>query len=189
MQTQFLAAHGHPNNPSPVLRGLFVLKQLLCVELGSPPAGANMTIPEGEPNTDPTTNRQNYDRATGGDVCRTCHSVINPVGFTFEHFDTFGRYRADDNGLPIDPSGRFDTTSFADANALIDHLAGSRQVSDCVTKKYLTYALAGPAAGGDVCLTRDLQARFAESGGDLRGLVRDLATHPRFLGLSAPEAE
>lgn len=188
LQAQFLAAHGHPNNPSPVLRGLFVLKQFLCVELGSPPAGVDMTIPDDDPAMGPTTNRENYDRATGGEVCRTCHSVINPIGFTFEHFDTLGRYRADDGGLAIDPSGGFGTATFADHNALIEHLAGSRQVTDCVTKKYLTYALAGPASGGDVCLTRDLQGRFADSGGDLRQLVRDLATHPRFLGLTEQEA-
>lgn len=189
MQTQFLAAHAHPNNPSPVQRGLFVLKQLLCVELGSPPAGANMTIPEDDPQMGATTNRENYVRATSGDVCKTCHETINPIGFTFEHFDTLGRFQANDMGLPIDPSGHFDTSQFTDANGLIDFLASSRQVTDCVTKKYLTYALAGPAAGGDTCLTRDLQARFSESGGNLRQLVKDLATHPRFLGLPEAEAE
>ncbi|MEZ4399766.1 MAG: DUF1592 domain-containing protein [Kofleriaceae bacterium] len=187
MQAEFLASHGHPNNPSPVLRGLFVLKQFMCIELGSPPAGVNMTIPEGDPTMGPTTNRQNYDRSTGGPVCRDCHAVINPIGYAFEQYDTFGRWRDQDNGLPIDPSGQVAGVDVTDAAALADFLADSRQVTDCVTKKYLTYAMSGPALGSDACLTRDLQDSFATSGGNLPGLIKAVATHPRFLGLVTSE--
>lgn len=184
MQAEFLASHAHPNNASPVLRGLFVLKQFMCIELGSPPAGANMSIPAGMPGMGPTTNRQNYDRATEGEVCRTCHNVINPVGFTFENFDTFGRHQTQDNGLAIDPSGRLNGVDLADANALVDYLANNRAVTDCVTRKYLTYAMAGPTTGSDACLLSDLQDTFAAEDGNLPALLRAVATHPRFLGLA-----
>jgi hypothetical protein len=187
MQAQFLASHGHPNNPSPVLRGLFVLSDLLCVELGSPPAGVDMSIPEGDPNMGPTTNRQNYDRATGAELCQTCHSIINPIGFTFERFDTMGRERSDDNGLPIDTSGMVDGVTVADAHALVDWLASSETVAGCVTHKYMTYALAGGAAAEDECLTRDVAREFEASGGSLRGLMRSIALHPRFNGVVAEE--
>jgi hypothetical protein len=183
MQAQFLASHGHPNNPSPVLRGLFVLKELMCVQLGSPPAGVDMTIPEGDPNMGPTTNRENYERATSADLCRTCHSIINPVGFTFETFDTMGRVRADDNGLPIDTSGTITGTSVADAHALVEFMASSPQVSECVTRKYMLYALNGGDATDDRCLTRDVAESFAATGGSLRGLMRSIAVHPRFNGI------
>ena len=184
MQAQFLASHGHPNNPSPVLRGLFVLSDLLCVELGSPPAGVDMSIPEGDPEMGPTTNRQNYDSATGADLCQTCHSIINPIGFTFEKFDTMGRVRADDNGLPIDTTGNVDGVSIADAHALVQWLADSPQVNDCVTRKYLVYALAGGETTDDVCLTRDIADDFQATGGSLRGLMRSIALHPRFNGIA-----
>jgi len=184
MQAQFLAAHGHPNNPSPVLRGLFVLKDLLCIQLGSPPAGVNMSIPEGDPNMGPTTNRQNYDRATGAELCQTCHSIINPIGFTFERFDTMGRLRDLDNGLPIDTSGKVAGATVADAHALVAWLAASPQVGECVTRKYMVYALAGSDATDDACLTRDVAADFAASGGSLRGLMKSIALHPRFNGIA-----
>lgn len=187
MQAQFLAAHGHPNNPSPVLRGLFVLQRLLCVELGSPPAGVDMSIPEGDPDMGPTTNRQNYDRATGGEVCSSCHTVINPVGFAFESFDTMGRFRTEDNGLPIDDSVTVQGVALDGAHGLVDYLADSPQVDRCVTRKHLTYALAGTDAVDDACLGADVAADFEASGGSLIELMRSIATHPRFHGI--PEEE
>jgi len=167
-----------------VLRGLFVLKDLLCIQLGSPPAGVNMSIPEGDPNMGPTTNRQNYDRATGAELCQTCHSIINPIGFTFERFDTMGRLRDLDNGLPIDTSGKVAGATVADAHALVAWLAASPQVGECVTRKYMVYALAGGDATDDACLTRDVAADFAASGGSLRGLMKSIALHPRFNGIA-----
>jgi hypothetical protein len=184
MQAQFLTSHGHPNNPSPVLRGLFVLQDLLCVELGSPPAGVDMSIPEGDPEMGPTTNRQNYDRATGAELCQTCHSIMNPIGYTFERFDTMGRMRADDNGLPIDTSGIVNGVQVPDSHALVTWLADSPQVGSCVTRKYMVYALAGSSAADDECLTRDVADDFAASGGSLRGLMRSIALHPRFNGIA-----
>jgi hypothetical protein len=183
MQAQFLASHGHPNNPSPVLRGLFVLKELMCVQLGSPPAGVDMSIPEGDPNMGPTTNRENYERVTGADLCQTCHSIINPVGFTFERFDTMGRLRTDDNGLPIDTSGTITGQSVADAHALVEYMASSPQVSECVTRKYMLYALNGGETVDDRCLTRDIANTFEATGGSLRGLMRSIAVHPRYNGI------
>lgn len=183
MQAQFLAAHGHPNNPSPVLRGLFVLQRLLCVELGSPPAGVDMSIPEGDPNMGPTTNRQNYDRATTGEVCISCHAVINPVGFAFERFDTMGRWRDTDNGLPIDDGAMVQGTVLEGAGALADYLAASEQVDRCVTRKTMFFATGGTAAADDPCLVADVRASFAASGGSLRELMKTIATHPRFHGI------
>lgn len=187
MQAQFLASHGHPNNPSPVLRGLFVLSDLLCVELGSPPAGVDMSIPEGDPDMGPTTNRENYDRATEGEVCSTCHSVINPVGFAFEHFDTMGRWRDQDNGLDIDDGAIVSGQILEGPGALVGYLAGSEQVDRCVTRKHLYYALAGTDAVDDECLTDDIAASFTASGGSLRELMRSIAIHPRFHGV--PEVQ
>jgi hypothetical protein len=187
MQAQFLTAHGHPNNPSPVLRGLFVLQRLLCVELGSPPAGVDMSIPEGDPDMGPTTNRQNYDRATSGEVCSTCHSVINPVGYAFEHFDTMGRYRELDNGLPIDDGALVQGEILEGPIALAEYLAASDQVDRCVTRKHMIYALAGTDAVDDACLTEDVADAFTASNGSLRELMRAIAVNPRFHGIAEEE--
>jgi len=131
----------------------------------------------------PTTNRQNYDRATSGEVCSQCHVVINPVGFAFEHFDTMGRWRDQDNGLPIDDSAAVSGTTLDGAGGLVDFLAASEQVDRCVTRKHMYYALAGTEAAEDPCLTADVAADFAASGGSLRELMRSIALHARFNGI------
>lgn len=184
MQAQFLAAHGHPENPSPVLRGLFVLRNLMCVELGSPPAGVDMTIPGPVPGM-PMTNRENYDRVTGAELCKSCHDVINPVGYVFEQYDTFGRFRTTDNGLPIDTSGRFGETTFAGPHDLLEFLAASEEVHACVATKYLTFATGGTHGATDRCLSEDVREELRASGGSLTQLMKSIATHPRYLGTAA----
>ena len=184
MQAQFLASNGHPDNPSPVLRGLWVLRNLMCVELGSPPAGVDMTIPGPIPGM-PQTNRTNYDRVTGAELCQSCHQVINPIGFTFENFDTFGRYRTMDNGLPVDASGGFGEATFAGPHDLLDYLSTSDEVYSCVTSKYLTYAVGGTSGAEDTCLANDVGAEFRQTGGSLTQLMKSIATHPRYLGIAA----
>jgi len=154
---------------------------------GSPPAGVDMSIPEGDPDQGPTTNRQNYDRATSGEVCSQCHSVINPVGYAFEHFDTMGRWRDLDNGLPIDDGALVQGNVIEGAGALADYLAASDQVDRCVTRKHMYYALAGTDAVDDVCLTEDVRAAFEASGGSLRELMRSIAINPRFHGITEEE--
>lgn len=188
MQAQFLSATGHPDHPSPVQRGLFVLRNLLCVELGSPPAGVNMSVPPPAPNM-PLTNRQNYERVTADALCQNCHGVINPMGFVFEQYDTFGRLRTSDLGLPIDPSGKFGTTAFAGPHDLLDFLVSSEQVHTCVVGKYLTFASGGQkATSRDQCLVDDVTADFEATGGSLTQMMKSIATHPRFLGTAAQRA-
>ena len=184
MQAQFLASNGHPDNGSPVLRGLWVLRNLMCVELGSPPAGVDMTIPGPIPGM-PSTNRTNYDRVTGAELCQSCHQVINPIGFTFENFDTFGRFRTTDNGQPVDASGNFGDTPFAGPHDLLDYLAASDEVYTCVTKKYLTFAAGGTSGASDQCLAEDVGAELRQTGGSLTQLMKSIATHPRYLGIAA----
>ncbi|MFN0245387.1 MAG: DUF1592 domain-containing protein [Kofleriaceae bacterium] len=184
MQAQWLASMSHPNHASPVQRGLFILRNFMCVELGSPPAGVNMSVPAPAPNM-PTTNRQDYELVTSDALCQTCHEVINPIGFVFEHYDTFGRYQELDRNLPIDPSGKFGTSTFAGPHELLDYLVESEAVHKCVVGKYITYATGGTAAKKDACLVEDVQSDFTATGGSLTQMMKSIATHPRYLGTAA----
>ena len=83
-----------------------------------------MSVPAPAPNM-PTTNRQDYEMVTSDALCQTCHNVINPIGFVFEHYDTFGRYQELDRNLPIDPSGKFGTATFAGPHELLDYLVAN----------------------------------------------------------------
>ncbi|KIG19478.1 Cellulose-binding domain protein [Enhygromyxa salina] len=183
-QVAFLAGHGHPLNPSPVLRGVYSLKDVLCWPLGAPPPVAEaMMIPEAP---DGQTNREAYEALTAADECQFCHEVINPVGFAFEHYDTLGAWRDQDNGNPVDASGQFQDAMFTGAPEMMSQLAQRPDVHRCVSKKWLRFAY----GGGRVLLTPDIlaqtEASFADADFSITELMVAIVTHPRFRTYAAP---
>jgi hypothetical protein len=133
-----------PNRTSPVVRGKWVLQNLL----GTPPPDPPPNVPALEENgnqvTKVRTMRARLEQHRANPVCASCHKVMDPIGFALESFDAVGKYRTDDENFEaIDTSG-----AYADGTR-IDGLAGLRQVlvnhSDQflvnVTNTLLTYAL------------------------------------------------
>jgi PAS domain-containing protein len=172
----FLASHAHPTHPSPVQRGVFVLDRLLCTELGPPPAGADVTPPvPGEAGAQ--TNRQVVESRTSGGSCIGCHSLINPLGFALETFDTVGRLRSDDFGLPIDDSGRVFGAEVQGAQGLVDELTTDKRVQRCAVRKLLVSAW-GTLDADQGCLVDDIIKTSRSTG--LRDLLFAIATHDSF---------
>ncbi|HEV8394239.1 MAG TPA: DUF1592 domain-containing protein [Vicinamibacterales bacterium] len=133
-----------PNRTSPVVRGKWVLQNIL----GAPPPEPPPNVPSLQENGDLVTKvktlRQRLEAHRANAVCASCHKLMDPIGFALESFDAVGKYRTyDENFEPIDNSG-----VYADGSR-IDGLVGLRQVlvnhSDQfvsnVTKTLLTYAL------------------------------------------------
>ena len=178
----FLATHGYPGYPSPVLRGVFVLERFLCNPPPPPPAGVTQAPPPASEMGRPLTNREGYDRVTrqAGDTCATCHSLINPLGFAFENYDTLGRYRTEDEGQPVDASGSWGENTFNNAIELSRQLAQSDQVTQCISRHWIEYAVANSALAQDLCFREDVVKSYEASGRTLIGLVRAIALHPKF---------
>lgn len=182
-QTAFLAGHGHPLNPSPVKRGNYVLQNLLCTDVGPPPPVAEaMQTPQPTPGM---TNREVYQELTSGENCVGCHSLINPVGFAFEHYDTMGRFRTEDQGQPVDASGSFAAITYADAIEFMQDLADDAAVQACFARKWLVYGLGGAQLVPDM-LTETADA-FAAAEFNLRELQVAIAVHPRFRSFRVPQ--
>jgi uncharacterized protein DUF1592/uncharacterized protein DUF1588/uncharacterized protein DUF1587/uncharacterized protein DUF1595/uncharacterized protein DUF1585 len=133
-----------PNRTSPVVRGKWVLQNIL----GAPPPEPPPNVPSLQENGDLVTKvktlRQRLEAHRANAVCASCHKLMDPIGFALESFDAVGKYRTyDENFEPIDNSG-----VYADGSR-IDGLVGLRQVlvnhSDQfvsnVTKTLLIYAL------------------------------------------------
>ena len=175
-QPAFLAGHGHPLNPSPVKRGNFVLQNLLCTNVGSPPPIAEaMGSPKPMPGM---TNRQVYEELTKADQCNACHKMINPVGFAFEHYDTMGRFRELDQGLPVDSSGAINGLSYADATEFMAGLVADPLAQNCFSRKWMIYSLGGPQLVPD--MASEVADAFSTAELNLRELQVAIATHPRF---------
>lgn len=90
-----IATHSTPNQASPIKRGQLVRERLLCGTLPPPPAGVNTTPPAIDP-TKPT--RDRFEAHKTQPLCASCHNLMDPIGFSFGHFDGIGRYQALENG-------------------------------------------------------------------------------------------
>lgn len=179
-----LAAHARPTNGSPPLRGVFVLERLLCARPPDPPPDADTTVPE-PPDEGTYTNRELFEMRTADASCQGCHVQIDGIGFAFEHYDAVGRFRTQDNGLPVDATGqvvRFEDIqgSFDGAIELSEILAGSQTARHCVTETWFSYAQGREAIEADDCSLTELDDVMAESGGDIRELLVAIATSHAF---------
>ena len=141
-----LTVTSYPHRTSPVLRGKWLLENLL----GAPPPPPPPDIPElGEEDTAaaPATMRERMAQHRASPACSTCHAKIDPLGFALENFDAVGRWRAgeDGAGTAIDASGELpDGAPFDGPAAFRDALLRepwATEFATAVTEKLLTYAL------------------------------------------------
>lgn len=172
-QAGLLSVLAGAEDSSPILRGIFVREGLLCQPLPSPPEGLDIMPPDPDPNL---TTRQRFAQHTADPACRDCHELIDPVGFGFEHYDAIGKYRASENGLPVDASGEL--TETLDANGKFDgvpelakRLSQSAEVHACMTKQWFRFALGRAETDADACSLEHATKTFTEADGDLRELI------------------
>lgn len=179
-----LAAHGHPVQPSPVLRGVFVLERFLCSPPPAPPPGVETNIASANSGGAPQTNRARYEAHVTNAACAGCHVSIDGAGFPFEQYDSIGRFRTTDNGLPVDSSGElqgFDNAGpVGNAVELTQRLAKSNDVRLCVTKQWFRYAFGHVEGSADLCNIGALDKSFSAARGDVRELILSLVTSHAF---------
>ena len=137
-----LAVTSYPNRTSPVLRGKWVLANLL----GSPPPEPPADVPalkDVGPTGQPASVRERLEQHRNNAVCANCHAQFDPLGLALENFDAIGAWRTEDAGVPINASFVMPgTTPLQGATGLRQFLTGhSEQVVGAVTEKLLALAL------------------------------------------------
>jgi hypothetical protein len=172
----FLAQHAQPENSSPVQRGRAVRERLLCAAIPEVPKNLNTTL--APPGTFKT-NRERFEKHSADAVCATCHKLFDPVGFVFENYDGFGRYRAADNGNPVNVAGSLTGMPGGDiplsgAQSLIDYLSTSDQVRACVVR-YMSYYVHGRDTWtGKQCNDDKVRIESAKNGNSLKSVLMGL---------------
>jgi len=182
-QPSILAVTSHADETSPVLRGKFVRERLLCEPIAPPPPNVNVTPPSVDPGD---TTRQRFSQHETDPYCASCHHLMDPIGFGFEHYDPLGLWRDTDQGQPVDASGQISGSKDADgtfdgAVSLAQRLATSDEVRACVVSQWFTYAHGRPAAAADTCSTGQLEAAFAAAHYDIKALLVALTQTDAFL--------
>jgi mono/diheme cytochrome c family protein len=141
-QGSILTVTSYANRTSPVIRGKWVLTNLL----GTPPAPPPAEVPplkEITTTEKPLTMRERVAQHRANPACASCHNVMDPVGFALENYDAVGRWRTAEAGTPVDASGSLPSGASFDGAAELQQALLSRPelfVSTMV-EKLLTYAL------------------------------------------------
>ena len=140
-QASILTVTSYATRTSPVIRGKFILDNLM----GVPPPPPLPDVPALKDNTvdGNLTVRKRLAEHRSNAVCATCHNLMDPVGLSMETFDAIGRHRIDEDGVPIDASGGLpDGSHFADVPGLEQALLNRPEIFvSTLSEKLLTYAL------------------------------------------------
>jgi mono/diheme cytochrome c family protein len=152
------------NRTSPVERGQWVLENLLGSPAPNPPPGVETNLDQPVEDTGkPMTLRQRMDLHRRQPTCASCHSIMDPIGFSLENFDLVGKWREQDGGSPIDATGVMVDGTRLDGPASLRRalLDRSNAFVSVASEKLLTYAV------GRVMTPSDMPA--------VRAIVRNAA--------------
>ncbi len=140
-QASVLTVSSYPTRTSPVLRGKWVLENLLNDPPPPPPPGVPNLNEAAIGNT--ASLRQQLEQHRANPACATCHTRMDPLGFGLENYDAVGRWRNLDGKFPVDAAGTLPGgRSFHGPMELKVILRTDRDAfARCVTEKMLTYAL------------------------------------------------
>jgi hypothetical protein len=99
-----LTKSSYPRRTSPVLRGRWILEDILGSRVPPPPPNVP-ALEESEHSDKPLTLREKLELHRQKPECASCHDRMDPLGFGLENYDAIGRWRSEDNGLPLDTKG------------------------------------------------------------------------------------
>ncbi|WP_233583384.1 DUF1592 domain-containing protein [Corallococcus sp. CA053C] len=175
-----LTVTANADRTSPVKRGVWVLEQLLCKGPPPPPPDAGGLAPS----VDPTLNIKERMRQHRADpTCAGCHTLMDPLGFGMENFDPVGRWRVkEEGGAVVDPSGELPGgktfTGVVELRAVVKQ---DPDLSACMTRHLLSYALGRGAEDADRCTVRAISKEAESHGGRLADYLLAIVRSDAFL--------
>lgn len=187
-----MANFAYTGTSSPIHRGVFIARSVLGRVLRPPPEAVAPLAPD--LHADLST-RERVALQTSPASCRTCHSMINPLGFGLEQFDAVGRYRSEEKGKPIDATGTFETRSgeflpYSGARELANLLTESEETHAAFVQQLFHHMVKQPIRAFGIQEAISLRRSFVEQKFNIRRLlvaiVVDSALRPSPAVASAP---
>jgi mono/diheme cytochrome c family protein len=169
-----LAVSSYPTRTSVVIRGKYILQNIL----GSPPPPPPADVPALDEQAVGTTAslRQQMQVHRSNSVCASCHSRMDPLGFALENYDAIGKWRTMDGGFPVDASGTLPGGKKFSSAADLRQILSQRtyEVSRTLTEKLLIYSLGRGLERYDRPTVNGITAKLAASGNGFQTLVREV---------------
>lgn len=171
-----MASFAHTSESSPIHRGVFLARGVLGQSLKPPPEAVAPLPADLHPNL---TTRQRVDEQTKPVACMTCHGIINPLGFTLEHFDAVGRFRGRDRDQWVNAAGSYrtregTTVQVNGARELAQFLAGCDEAHAAFTEQLFHHLVQQPVRAYGPSALDELRSRFVAQGFHIRRLAVDI---------------
>ncbi len=177
-----LTITSNPDRTSLVRRGVWILDNILGVELPDPPANI-VSLEEGAKKSGAKSLREQLAIHRESATCAACHQTIDPLGFGFENFDPIGRWRTSAEGQPVDAQGTLPSgETFRGPTELVKLLTARKDdFAELVTKRMLTYALGRGLELPDSCAVEEIVADLEKNDYRFNVLVRGIVHSKPFL--------
>jgi hypothetical protein len=165
-----LALTSQNNRTSPVLRGKYVLTNIL----GTPPPSPPAVVPPLDENPGKAKSmRDRMEEHRKSPACSGCHKLMDPIGLALENFDGIGRWRTTDNGAIIDPASELSDGTKIDGPAALRQaiLRRPEMFTRNVTEMLLSYSLGHGVEYYDMPFVRAIVKDAERSGFSFSSLV------------------
>ena len=185
-----LSVTAFPDRTSPVVRGNWVLATVLGTPPPEPPPDVG-EIADRVLERDDLSFREKVQLHSRDARCAACHQEMDPIGFSLENFDNFGRWRTRHHGRKIDAKGRLpDGTEFDGPLGLRDVIVSSRMddLTRQLVEKMLTYALGRQLEYYDEAAIREIVTKTKQNDYAFQSLLNGVIESYPFLHRQLPEA-
>jgi hypothetical protein len=178
-QAAILTVTSHSDQTSPVKRGKWVLYNLLCTDIQLPP---NFTPPALKPRPAGGTLRTQLEEHAKVEPCKSCHSVMDPIGFALENYDAIGRYRTtDENRVMINSAGTWSNgMAFSGAVELEKVITQDPRFGSCLVKNLFSYALGRSFTADDEPAIGAIMTHAQGAGFSMKQVIRDIVSSDPF---------
>jgi hypothetical protein len=186
-QASVLMVTSYPTRTSPVLRGKWILESILNAP--PPPPPPNVPALDETSSTTAKSLRETFEKHRANVACASCHSRLDPLGFSLENFDAGGKYRAKEGDSPIDASGNLPDGTVIDGVPGLKKilLARKDEFVEGLAGKLLTYALGRGLEFYDQPVVRDIRRQAEKNDYKFSSLVLAIVNSVPFEMRKVPE--
>jgi len=173
-QASVLTVSSYSNRTSPVIRGKYVLQNILGAP--PPPPPPNLPVLDEEAVGKTSSLRQQLEKHRSNAVCASCHSRMDVLGFGLENYDAVGKWRTLDGKFPIDSSGTLPNGKSFSGPAELRVLLKEElpEFARCLTEKMLTYSLGRGLEKYDNRTVDEITRKVAASGFQFQTLILEI---------------
>ncbi len=172
-----LSAFASASATSPIHRGVFLTRNIVGMSLKSPPVAVAFEESHFKPGL---TMREKVTELTRDGNCMSCHSVINPLGFSLENFDAIGRWRTKDANKPVDPVSELPldgdkSIRLTGPRDIVNHVVENPDGHRAFIRHLFHHLVKQPAAAYGLDTLEQLQTSFAQNDFNIQKLLAEIA--------------